>query len=792
MDKRTLFFIFGMTAILLLFHQIFDYGKTNAPSASIEEPKTRIEITDKGKATQLSARDMSRFSIVPLYRDSNASQFLTYGVYQKDNFLTIAYEGTLPKEAYSKGDSTNIRRFQLEIAPKEAGALALYSIYSFSKIQVPWIPDVGTYPVYLIYFKEGNAYKIDGQIDGVKTLLLAEKPPENGLVFFESDGKIAPYALYTAESNRIDYIDSLDKFDDASVLVYPEDKALKEEYKSQEFYVLENGYAQYVFTNINGAVCEINLPFHSEKNPQSVVLEIGVDRTIQSTYPNNDRFPQFPYLIAGQTSKMTPVYGGYYPLLRRSIIGTSGDTTTRVNPRYYAFNVFEKGEAPDANTYRMTRFEKNLIEFEFTEGNRRITKTYSLPEEDAPYCIDLEVKIDGDARNLILSSGIPDVELISGSFVPALKYRLLQNQKSKVQQIKPPKQFVSLPHVNADWYCNGNGFFGIILDPLNRHAPGIGVHPVSGELVPSRISIIDAQYNRYPPVKFPGYLMDTPLPSKQGVTQYRIFTGPFDKTILQQLDKMFANPVTGASPDYEGAKSFHGWFTGISQPFAKFLYIIMSFFHSWTHSWGLAIILLTVVLRLMLYPLNNWSMKSTAKMQKVGPQLKAIQEKYKKDPNRVRMETMNLYRKEKVNPFGGCFPMLIQLPFLFGMFDLLKSSFELRGAVFIPGWINNLTAPDVLFSWNYPIPFVGTSFHLLPFILGAIMYVQQKFMTTASLNKAATDQQKQQRSMGNIMTVVFTIMFYNFPSGLNLYWISSMLLGILQQWLVNRKLHVKG
>ncbi len=280
--------------------------------------------------------------------------------------------------------------------------------------------------------------------------------------------------------------------------------------------------------------------------------------------------------------------------------------------------------------------------------------------------------------------------------------------------------------------------------------------------------------------------MHIPIMARPGKTDYRLFLGPFDKSILKQVDRTFTDHTTGYCPDYSGAQSYHGWFAFISQPFAKFLFVIMNFFHTVTGSWGISIILLTVVLRLMLYPLNNWSMRSNAKMQKLAPKVKELQEKYKKDKKRSQMEMMSLYRKEKVNPLGGCFPILIQLPFLFGMFDLLKSSFELRGATFIPGWINNLTAPDVLFSWSYPIPFFGTSFHLLPVMLGVIMYFQQKVM---SAGKAATDQQKQQRSMGNIMTIVFTVMFYHFPSGLNLYWISSMLLGILQQWLVNKKIN---
>ena len=176
-------------------------------------------------------------------------------------------------------------------------------------------------------------------------------------------------------------------------------------------------------------------------------------------------------------------------------------------------------------------------------------------------------------------------------------------------------------------------------------------------------------------------------------------------------------------------------------------------------------------------------------MQEIAPRVTVIQEKYKKEPKRAQTEIMTLYKEKGVNPLSGCFPLLIQLPFLIGMFDLLKSVFELRGVSFIPGWIDNLTAPDVLFSWNYPLLFFGNQFHLLPFLLGGVMWAQQRFSATTPKDKRLlTDQQKQQRLMGNIMTIVFTVMFYHFPSGLNLYWLSSMALGILQQWVMSRKI----
>ena len=180
------------------------------------------------------------------------------------------------------------------------------------------------------------------------------------------------------------------------------------------------------------------------------------------------------------------------------------------------------------------------------------------------------------------------------------------------------------------------------------------------------------------------------------------------------------------------------------------------------------------------------------KMQQIAPEVTALQEKHKKDPKKLQVEIANIYREKGINPLSGCFPLLIQMPFLIGMFDLLKSTFELRGASFIPGWIDNLAAPDVLFSWNYPIFFIGTDFHLLPFLLGGVMFIQQRFSSTLPKDaNLLTEQQRQQRAMGNIMTVVFTIMFYHFPSGLNIYWLSSMLLGILQQWWTTKRMQMK-
>ena len=176
------------------------------------------------------------------------------------------------------------------------------------------------------------------------------------------------------------------------------------------------------------------------------------------------------------------------------------------------------------------------------------------------------------------------------------------------------------------------------------------------------------------------------------------------------------------------------------------------------------------------------------KMKKIAPKQKALEAQYKNDPARLRQELSMLFRNEGVNPLASILPMFLQIPFFIGMFDLLKTKFALRGVAFIPGWIDNLTAPDILFSWGVNIPFLGTDFHLLP-VLGALSMHFSQVVTKKmqGAKKNPTDMEKQMESMGPIMTIVFLFIFYNLASGLNIYLIVSTLLGTLQQWYAYRK-----
>jgi YidC/Oxa1 family membrane protein insertase len=221
------------------------------------------------------------------------------------------------------------------------------------------------------------------------------------------------------------------------------------------------------------------------------------------------------------------------------------------------------------------------------------------------------------------------------------------------------------------------------------------------------------------------------------------------------------------------------WFSSYQAIYvcAKPIFLSLRFVHDrWVSNYGVAIIILTIGLRLLLFPLNQYSMvkmrKVAGDMQRVQPKLKAIQAKYKKskDPEaraKMNAETMELYKREGVNPFGGvsgCLPLLIQMPILWAFFDVLTATVELRGAPFF-GWIKDLTHPD--------------PFWITPILMGGTMFIQQKMTPTANVDP-------QQQRMMLFMPVIFTVMFGSLPSGLVLYYFVNNLLGIGQQWLVNR------
>jgi len=241
---------------------------------------------------------------------------------------------------------------------------------------------------------------------------------------------------------------------------------------------------------------------------------------------------------------------------------------------------------------------------------------------------------------------------------------------------------------------------------------------------------------------------------------YTLYFGPKKLQILESAGNDLAKSVN------------FGWFDVLGKP----MLWLLNFFHQYSGNYGLAIILLTVLIKLVFWPITQKGMKSMKNMQKLQPKIAKLRERYKDDPAKMNQEMMTLYKTYKVNPVGGCLPMLIQIPFFFALYQVLLAAIELRHAPFML-WINDLSAPDRLWI-GFDIPYLH-GIPILTLLMGASMFFQQKMTpTTADPTQARIMQ---------FLPIVFTVMFINFASGLVLYWLVNNLLSILQQYLINRQ-----
>jgi YidC/Oxa1 family membrane protein insertase len=287
-------------------------------------------------------------------------------------------------------------------------------------------------------------------------------------------------------------------------------------------------------------------------------------------------------------------------------------------------------------------------------------------------------------------------------------------------------------------------FLSVMLPDVPRDARAIFVPLQDGGGATARIG--------YPPTLLP--------PGQELAREYRVYIGPKETERLEaigaQLDRSIDRGWAWVAP----LTALFGW--------------LLRATYSLIPNYGLDIILITIGVRLLTAPLMSKQMRSMRKMGELQPKMKELQAKYGDDRQRQSEEMMKLYKQSGVNPLGGCLPMILQLPVFIGLYYALQSSIELRQAPFM-FWINDLSVPETLFM----IPGLDLPVRVLPLLMGASMVFQQK-LTPTTIDPA------QARMMMTVMPVMFTVLFYRFPSGLVLYWFVSNLLGIVHQLWVNR------
>jgi YidC/Oxa1 family membrane protein insertase len=282
------------------------------------------------------------------------------------------------------------------------------------------------------------------------------------------------------------------------------------------------------------------------------------------------------------------------------------------------------------------------------------------------------------------------------------------------------------------------------------------------------------------------YFSRPEIKSSRNTDTFRFYIGPKKLDVLKSYNDGERNAYNLADMQFDEIASrsvLIGWLVEI-------LKFFLELFHRLIPNYGVAIILVTILLKVLLFPLTRKSYESTARMQTLQPKMTELREKYKNNPQKLNQEMAAMYKKEGVSPLGGCLPMLLQFPILIAFYSLLNTHFALRGAVFIPGWINDLSAPETVVSFT-PITFLSFEFgaiRALPFIMLVTTFLSSKLMQSPSTDASG----RNMKMMTYMMPIMFFFILYNMPSGLLLYWTMQNIFTVAQQWYINHRRQKKN
>ncbi len=391
------------------------------------------------------------------------------------------------------------------------------------------------------------------------------------------------------------------------------------------------------------------------------------------------------------------------------------------------------------------------LTFEYADSDLVVIKKFRF---DHSYLVDVDTSVRNKGADVpalpMWPAGLGDQTSPSG-YLASL---IVSQYNEKVERLALKKvSSGGTIHGPFNWAGVADQYFAAVFIPND---------PSSAVMVTLRNQIDVPKDKHNPQDTYKAEVLGAAVGNLQGASEQRLFVGPKSLPVLESVN---VSTIQNDHPDLRSLVDF-GWFGVLSRP----LFLWLKWMEAFLGNWGWAIILQTLIITMALFPLRISSMKSMLKMQKVAPQIKSIQEKYKKysmrDPRKQEMqqEISALYKQEGVNPVGGCLPMLIQMPFLFAYYRMLGVAIDLRHAHWL--WIHDLSAPD---PWK-----------LLPIGIIITMFLTQRMTPQAGMDPA------QQKMMNFMMPVMLGVISWNLAAGLNLYWSVSQLLGIAQQVMMNR------
>jgi len=437
-------------------------------------------------------------------------------------------------------------------------------------------------------------------------------------------------------------------------------------------------------------------------------------------------------------------------------------------------DVLAKRVMPINSNFRVRRISNLIVEFSrdflnASGGSFTLTKRYEF--KPGEYMFELTVGLNGRnssdsfnfrgaAYTLAFAPQIgPGFEKLDQRY----EYRRYMTYKAKLKTEKVNEREPLIIESLPAWAAITGKYFALIALPYaNQYTLAFSALPESGLPNASRLYITRPAYN-----------------SSRLEDKYHFYLGPKNQETLSTYNRGDNGFKLLDTDLFEIANT-----KGFLAPLEKVLKWLLQIFYKIIPNYGVAIILVTLVVRLLMFPLTKKGSESTLRMQALSPKIKEIQAKYKDNPQKMNAEMAEFYKKEGYNPLSGCLPMIIQIPIFFAMYNLFNNHFDLRGAMFIPGWIPDLSAPEAIYNFpnGFKLPLLGwTAIRLLPFIYVGSQLLYGKVTQTP-------DQQgnSQMKFMLYVMPIAFFFILYDVPSGLLIYWIMSNVLTLVQQVIINK------
>ena len=453
---------------------------------------------------------------------------------------------------------------------------------------------------------------------------------------------------------------------------------------------------------------------------------------------------------------------------------TDSLATLNAGAPHPVFGILGSDVLPADTEYRLTRWGDGVRAEAQLESGLYVIKEF-LP--DTNYLLRAAVRIENQSSEALF---LPAQEWVMGTATPINTHddgRLIRMQwfdGNKDQKVAgawfdnrtlgcipgTPRTLYQAGNSNVVWASAQNQFFALIaIPPTNAPGPEVRARKLMLPPPPPEILRTDRQAVAKPfAIQTTFYYPETTLmPGARLDRWFDLFAGPKEYRTLDRLSSKLGNEIARVM-DFRG---FFGFF-------AKALLLSMNGLHNLGFSYGLAIVVITIIIKLLFWPLTQASTRSMKRMQKLQPEMKALQEKYKDDPKKMNERMMAFMKEHRINPAAGCLPIVIQIPVFFGFYRMLQSAIELRGATFL--WAFDLSQPDTI----WVLPGLGFPLNPLPIIMGLTQFWQMR------LTPPSPGMDPVQQKIFQFMPLMFLFILYNFSSGLTLYWTVQNLLTIAQ------------